>query len=222
MKSLFKAFFWGMTISFLGTLPIGTMNVFTMQIAIQENMADAYYFAAGAMLVEIIYVRISIVAIDWILKRQKFMQYMEWATFMIIVILAIGSFMAAVKGNTSDKNVFLDNNMNRFLLGMVLGAINPVQIPFWFGWSTVLLTKKVLEPKPSFYNIYVIGIGIGTMLGKTIFIVGGAWLIGKITNAQQYINWVIGGIFSLTALLQLIKILSSKGIASKMKKVKAE
>ncbi len=221
MKSLLKAFFWGMMISFLGTLPIGTMNVITMQIGIQETLENAYYFAAGAMLVEIIYVRVSLVAIDWILKRQKLMKYMEWATFIVILALAIGSFTAAAKGDGSSKSVFLDNNIHRFLLGMMMNALNPVQIPFWFGWSTVLFSKNILEAKPVFYNIYVIGIGIGTMLGKTIYIIGGPWLVGKITNAQQYINWVIGGIFTLTAIIQLIRILRNKGIDSKMKDVKA-
>lgn len=220
MQSLIKAFFWGMMISFLGTLPIGTMNVITMQIGIQETLEQAYYFAAGAMLVEIIYVRVSLVAIDWILKRQKLMKYMEWATFFVILALAVGSFIAAAKGNGSAKSVFLDNNIHRFLLGMMMNALNPVQIPFWFGWSTVLFSKKVLEPKPVFYNIYVIGIGIGTMLGKTIYIVGGPWLVSKITNAQQYINWVIGGIFTLTAIIQLIRIFRNKGIDSKMKNLK--
>ena len=220
MQSLIKAFFWGMMISFLGTLPIGTMNVITMQIGIQETLEQAYYFAAGAMLVEIIYVRVSLVAIDWILKRQKLMKYIEWATFFVILALAVGSFIAAAKGNGSAKSVSLDNNIHRFLLGMMMNALNPVQIPFWFGWSTVLFSKKVLEPKPVFYNIYVIGIGIGTMLGKTIYIVGGPWLVSKITNAQQYTNWVIGGIFTLTAIIQLIRIFRNKGIDSKMKNLK--
>lgn len=222
MKSLIKAFFWGMMISFLGTLPLGTMNVAAMQIGIQENIQNAYYFATGAMIVEIIYVRISLVAIDWILKRQKFMKYMEWATFIIIAALATGSFLAAAKGDASAKNAFLDNNIHRFLLGVIMSAVNPVQVPFWFGWSTVLFSKKILEAKPSFYNIYIIGIGIGTMLGKTVFILGGAWLVSKISNAQQYINWIIGGIFSLTAIIQLIRILRNKGIESKMKNVKAD
>ena len=85
--------------------------------------------------------------------------------------------------------------MHRFLLGMFMCAINPVQIPFWFGWSTVLFTKKILEPKSSNYNVYILGIGLGTLLGNCVFIFGGQWIVKKIDNSQQYLNWVIGGIF---------------------------
>jgi threonine/homoserine/homoserine lactone efflux protein len=100
-------------------------------------------------------------------------------------------------------------------LGMFMCAINPVQIPFWFGWSTVLFTKKVLEPKNEQYNSYIVGIGLGTLLGNAVFIFGGKWLVERIANSQQYLNWIIGGIFALTAIIQLIKMLMKKDAISK-------
>ncbi len=181
-----------------------------MQIGIQESIINALWFSFGSLLVEMVYVRLSLVGIDWVRKQKRLMKLMEWITLAIIVALAVGSFVAAAKGNGDTKNVLLNNNMHRFLLGMFMSAINPVQIPFWFGWSTVLFTKKILEPKRSQYNIYIIGIGIGTLMGNAIFIFGGRWLIDRIANSQQYLNWVIGGIFALTAIIQLIKMLLHK------------
>ena len=127
----------------------------------------------------------------------------------------MGSFISATSDGGDAKNVMLNNNMHRFLLGMFMCAINPIQIPFWFGWSTVLFAKKILVPGPSFYNIYIFGIGIGTLLGNCVFIFGGKWMVQRIANSQQYLNWVIGGIFALTALIQLIKILWHKDAISK-------
>ena len=136
----------------------------------------------------------------------------------IFLALAVGSFLAASKSGNANKNVLLQNNMHRFLLGMFMCAINPVQIPFWFGWSTVLFTKKILEPKNVQYNSYIIGIGLGTLLGNAVFIFGGKWLVQRIANSQQYLNWVIGGIFALTAVIQLIKMLMHKDAISKFGK----
>ena len=116
------------------------------------------------------------------------------------------------------KNVMLNNNMHRFLLGMFMCAINPVQIPFWFGWSTVLFTKKILEPVPAQYNSYIVGIGLGTLLGNAVFIFGGKWVAQRISNSEQYINWVIGGIFAITAIIQLWKILKHKDAVEKFVK----
>ena len=181
-----------------------------MQIGIQESIKDAIYFSLGSLLVEMIYVRISLMGVDWIRKQEKLMKAMEWFTLIIIIALAVGSFIAATKEGGNAKNVLLQNNMHRFLLGMFMCAINPVQIPFWFGWSTVLFTKKILQPVQVQYNIYIIGIGIGTLLGNFIFIFGGKLIVQRIENSGQYINWVIGGIFALTALIQVIKMIRHK------------
>ena len=202
-------------ISFLGSLPLGTLNVAAMQIGIQESIKDAIFFSMGSLLVEMIYVRISLVGIDWIRKQGRLMKIMEWVTLVIIIALAAGSFIAAAKGDGGTKNVLLNNNMHRFLLGMFMCAINPVQIPFWFGWSTVLFTKKILEPKQNQYNSYIVGIGLGTLLGNSVFIFGGKWVVQRIANSQQYLNWVIGSIFAVTAVIQLIKMLLHKDSISK-------
>jgi len=47
------------------------------------------------------------------------------------------------------KNVMLENNIHRILLGLMFECYQPVQIPFWFGWSTVLFAKKILQAKNS-------------------------------------------------------------------------
>jgi threonine/homoserine/homoserine lactone efflux protein len=220
MGKLIKIFFWGLMISFLGSLPLGTLNIAAMQIGIQESIKDAMYFSLGSLLVEMIYVRISLVGIDWVRKQDKLMKAMEWVTLLIIIALAVGSFIAASKGGGSTKNVLLQNNMHRFLLGMFMCAVNPVQIPFWFGWSTVLFTKKILEPKKSQYNSYIVGIGVGTLLGNCVFIFGGKWMVNRIANSQQYLNWIIGTIFAITAIIQLIKILMKKDAVTKFKQNK--
>ena len=211
-----------MLISFLGTLPMGTLNITAMQIGIQESVKNALLFVLGSLVVEMVYVRISLVGINWIQKQDALMKAMQWITFIIILALATGSIMAALHPDDEAKNVILQNNMHRTLLGMFMCAINPVQIPFWFGWSTVLFNKKILKPINSHYNIYIIGIGLGTLMGNSVFIFGGKWLVSRIANSMEYINWVIGGIFAITAIIQLYKILSHKAAADKIHDLKPE
>ena len=215
---LAKVFFWGMIVSFLGSLPLGTLNVAAMQISVQESILNALYFSFGSLLTEMIYVRISLVGINWIRRQKKLLKWMEWITLMIVLALAAGSFIAAMHEHHA-KNVMLDNNMNRFLLGFLLSAITPMQIPFWFGWSTVLFAKNILQPKNSFYNLYIIGIGIGTFMGNCVFIFGGKYIVEKLNANQSILNWVIGGIFAITAVIQFIRILLHKDAVDKIEKL---
>ena len=212
---LLRVFFWGMLVSFLGSLPLGTLNVAAMQISVQESIQDAIYFSLGSLLTEMIYVRISLVGINWVRKQRALFKWLEWITLGIVVALAVGSFIAATKEHHA-KNVFLNNNMHRFLLGLSMSAVSPMQIPFWFGWSTVLFTKKILLPKNSFYNLYIVGIGLGTLMGNCVFIFGGKYIVQKLNTNQNILNWVIGGIFALTALIQIWRIFRKKDAVHKL------
>lgn len=217
MTKILRIFLWGCLISFLGSLPLGTLNIAAMQIGIQESIKSALLFSIGSTLMEMIYVRVSLIGIDWIRKQERLMRIMEWVTFGIVTALAIGSFIAAAHGGENAKNPILDNNMNRFLLGAIGCAVNPVVVIFWFGWSTVLFTKKILHPVNSQYNGYILGIGIGAFAGNCVFIFGGNFIYSRIANAQHYMHWFIGGIFTITALIQLYKIIRHKDALSKMK-----
>lgn len=211
MDKLFRIFLTGMFISFLGSLPLGTLNVAIMQIAISDGLYPAAMFGLGSLLAEVVYVRISLIAMDWVRRQQRLFKILEWVTLGIVVALAISSFYAALNPSV-EENVILSSTLDRFVLGLMMSALNPVQIPFWFGWSTVLFTKKILEPKNSHYNIYIFGIALGTLMGNCVFIFGGKLLAGKLNNNQHILNWVIGGIFALTALIQLWKMLRKKDV----------
>ena len=212
MSQYIRIFFVGMMVSFIGSLPLGTLNIAAMQISISDGYVAALWFAVGMLLVEIIYVRLSLVAMDKIRKQTKVLKAMEWITLIIIIALAVFSFIAATKGGGKTKNILLSNGMPRFFLGIIMSAINPVQIPFWFGWSTVLFAKKILLPRNDHYNVYIVGIGLGTFLGTCIFIFGGLLIVNKLNANQNMLNYIIGGIFSITALIQMWKMWKKKGV----------
>ena len=112
--------------------------------------------------------------------------------------------------------------MHRFWLGVSMSAINPVQIPFWFGWSTVLVTKGILLPRTSHYNFYIIGIGIGTLIGNAVFIFGGRLIVDELNANQNVMNWIIGSVFTLTAIILFIKMIRRKKQPVKIVSEKSE
>ena len=204
-----------MLISFLGSLPLGTLNIAAMQISISDSVIQALQFSLGSLLAEMIYVRLSLVAMDWVRKRQFLFKMLEWITLAIVLILAASSFYAAMSPATKE-NVVLSSPLPKILLGFSMSAVSPAQIPFWFGWSTVLLTKKILLPVNKHYNFYIVGIGLGTLIGNCVFIFGGRLVAGKLQNSHHIINWVIGSIFLITAIIQIWKMTKKKTTAHKL------
>lgn len=206
----------GMFISFLGTLPMGTLNISAMQISITDGIRPALLFTSGAIMVEVVYVRLTLVAMGWFRQHKKLLKGMEWLTLVIILALAISSFYTAMHPSVR-SNPILSNSVHRFWLGAGLSAVNPLQIPFWFGWSTVLSERNLLKREDGVYVPYIAGIGFGTLVGHCIFIFGGKLLVDSLNTSQDIIQWVIGGIFLATAIIQLVKMLKQKDAISEMK-----
>jgi threonine/homoserine/homoserine lactone efflux protein len=209
MPQVAKILMWGFIISFLGSLPLGTLNIAAMQIGITDGISPALWFSAGSLTAEIIYVRLSLVAMDWVRRQEKLLKALEWLTVLIVFALAASSFWAAAHPSVSE-NIILSSGMHRGLLGFTMSLINPVQIPFWFGWSTVLFTKKILKPEASNYNAYILGIGIGTFTGNCVFIFGGRLLVDHLNARQDMLQWIIGSVFLFTGLFQLYRIFKHK------------
>jgi len=211
MSKFGRIFFTGLFISFLGSLPLGSLNIAAMQISITDGMIPALLFSLGSLTAEVVYVRISLIAMDWVRKQQVLFRILEWVTVLIVSALAISSFYAATH-LTVNKNVILSSTLHRFWLGLIMSALNPVQIPFWFGWSTVLFTKNILQPLNSHYNVYIAGIGVGTLLGNCVFIFGGKLIGDRLNDNQSIMNWIIGFIFTITVIIQLIKMFRKKSV----------
>lgn len=211
MVKLLRIALTGLLISFLGSLPLGTLNVAIMQISITDGMVPALWFGLGSLTAEVVYVRLSLIAMDWVRRQKKLFRFLEWITLAIVLALAISSFYAALHPSVK-KNIILSSTFHKYWLGLFMSALNPVQIPFWFGWSTVLFTKGILQPNSRQYNAYIAGIGVGTLLGNFVFVFGGLLLAEKLNSNQNVLNWVIGGIFLVTAAIQVVKMLRHKNV----------
>ncbi len=206
MFELLRIFSTGLLISMLGALPLGTLNITAMQISVQENSRNAIHYAIGVALIEITYVRLSLKGMNWVMRNQTIFHVLEWATVFLFIILAVSSFITAGKSR-DQKTILLNNKLNRFFLGLSMSALNPVQIPFWFIWSTYLLSNSFLKPTELHFNVFTAGIGVGTTIALCIFIYAGKWLAVKLNASHRVINIVVGVIFVISSILQLYRVI---------------
>ena len=207
MIELLKVFFVGSLVSFLGQLPLGNMNLTATQLSIQETYRSAWKYGAGIVIVEIIYLRLALTGMDWVVEHKQLFAIMGWLTVVVFVVLGIIAFVMAHKQTGAKKGLLLNNKMNRFLLGVVVSGMNPAQIPFWFLWSTQLINSKVLIPTATQFNIFTPGAGLGTLAGLAVYIHGGKWIITKMKTSNRVLNVFMGIVFIFAGLFQLYNML---------------
>jgi hypothetical protein len=130
-----------MLISFLGSLPLATMNVAAMQIAISDTIFSAMLFSLGSLTVEIIYVRLSLVAIQWIQKQKKLFLVLEYVTLFIVLALAASSFYSAMHPEVK-KNVVLSSTLPKFVLGVCYVRRKPRADSFLAGMEHCFFSPR--------------------------------------------------------------------------------
>ncbi len=207
MPDLLRVLFVGILVSFLGQLPLGNVNIAATQLNVQESQKSAWKFAAGLVVIEVIYLRLALTGINWIISNKMLFIILGWTTVALFMILGIASFIAARKQSKDKKALMLNNKIDRFLLGLSISAVNPVQIPFWVTWSLYLINGKMLHPVAIEYNFFTIGAGIGTLSGLAVYIYGGKWAIQKIKANNKSLNKFMGIVFIVVAFLQLYKMI---------------
>lgn len=189
-----------MIISFLGFLPLGTLNTTAFYIAAAQNTYEALQFVGGVVLVELIIVRIALYLSSRIFQWEKITIYLLPIGAMVLVYLGISSIgvMGDVKTLETTSALF-PFIVSPFVLGLFLCLFNPMHLPFWFGCNSFLTSKKILISAPGIYNSYLIGIGIGSIASLVLFVYAGEFAF---LNYQQYcgiLNLVLGWMYLLIA-----------------------
>lgn len=210
MLHLLYVSFLGFLISFLGQLPLGNMNLTATQLSVQENSSTAWKFGAGIVIVEVIYLRLALTGMDWVVEHKQVFTILGWVTVFLFVGLGVFAFMIARGQTSARKGLLINNKMNRFLLGAVVSSLNPAQIPFWFLWSTQLINSKALLPVTSEFNSFTIGAGVGSLAGLAVYIHGGKWLITKLKTSNRALNIFMGMVFIFAGLFQLYNMIYKK------------
>lgn len=207
MGEILPVLFIGFGVSFLGQLPLGNLNVAATQIGVQENFKNAWLFSIGVALVEIIYLRLGLNSSEWMMRNKTLFNAMSWITVALFYILGIVCIWKAVKDKGEEKKgLLIDNKINRFFLGMMFSAINPLQIPFWFFWGTYFIHSGAVKTTALDFNLFTAGAGLGTLSGQTVYMYGGTWLIKKLKTKNKLLNIIMGAVFIISATIQVYKI----------------
>lgn len=204
--------FWvGWLVSFLGQLPLGTMSITATQIAVAESFSNAWKYAIGVTIIEIVYVRLTVSGVAWIVEHKLFFDILNWLTVVLFLVLGVVTFVQALKQQGEQKPILLNNGLNRFVLGLTMSTLNPAQIPFWFIWSSYLIVNVgVLVPGATQFNIFSAGCGLGTVAGLALYMYGGNYLIVKMKTNTKILNIIMGVVFIIAAVAQLYRIFFMK------------
>ena len=204
------SFFSGYVTSFVGTIIPGGLNATAMEITVSKGRTAGLLFGAGAALIEIIYIRLTLLGIAFFVKQQKLFDILQWIVaglfFAAGVYIFISSFRKGKKKNKR-KPVKGNGYLHAFLLGLTLKAINPAQFGFWIFWSTYLISNNLLKAESTHYTLFCLGLGSATFTGYALYVFFGEWLQTRSFFTKKRFDRVLGIVLCLVSLFWAARML---------------
>lgn len=201
-----KNLFFGFLVSFLGSLPVGYLNLIGVTIFTQLGTKALIIYLLGVISVESIVIYCTVIFVNYLTSNTKLMKSIDF--FAVFFLLLVAYLFYAHTGSTTQNQDYLHDYIqySPFMIGMVLCALNFLQIPFWMGWNMYLTNANYvsLAQKGKFY--YLSGTLIGTFLGMLSAIV----LLHSVSQQTQffsnYLPIVLPLFFIFLAIFQAFKV----------------
>ena len=175
---MFWIFSVALVVSFLGSIPPGSINISVMQYAMQEKKAAALSLALAAALVEIVYAGIAVKFQMLLTENISFSNTFRMISASVLIILGIYNLL---KKGVSKPTPAKSEKRNAFKKGTLIALANPLAIPFWLAVTTYLVNVNWIRITDSNFLVYILGISTGTFLLLVVV----TWLGAKFSAVQD-------------------------------------
>jgi len=162
--SWYIVFIVATVVSFVGSIPPGTINISVMQLAILQRRTAAISFAFGAAFVELFYAGFTVRFHVFLTDSTNITEYFHIIAGTAMLILGFVNLKSTSKA-TDIKTKHQDiRKRNAFTRGALIGIANPLTVPFWLAVTAALEKQGWVTLDGINLYAYAIGISVGTFI----------------------------------------------------------
>ncbi|CAC9976523.1 hypothetical protein [Flavobacterium panici] len=206
MKSL-KNSLVGFVVSFLGSIPLGYLNLVGLEIYTKSGLHDLVFFLFGVIVVETFVIYFTLLFAKQLTNNKKLMKIIDFFAVGFMFVLAFAfyfNFNQETKSNGILQNYLI---YSPFVIGIILNCFNFLQLPFWASWNLYLLNGKYITIERKLKYYYIAGTLIGVFFGMFSLIVILQTFFQKTNHFSEYIMPVfIPAFFIILGSIQVFKV----------------
>ena len=177
----------GFGVSFIGSIPLGYLNVIGFDIYTQNGLWATVYYLLGVVLIEMFVIYFTLIFAKTLAENLKLKKFIQAFSIVFMFLLAYGFYSSA----HSETNFSTTFNYAPLPLGIVLSSLNFIQIPFWTGWNVWLLNGQYIEVSGGRKYVYVLGTIAGTFCGMLTLILALHYFTSNIDFLSKYLMQLI-------------------------------
>lgn len=202
IKNILVGFF----VSFIGSIPLGYLNVVGFEVYQKFGLTETTYYLLGVISIELLVIYLTLFFANRLMQSKKMLQYIEFFSVIFMFIIAY-VFYASSSTEMNQQNTFNDLFKNpRYSVGLLLSCFNFIQIPFWLGWNLFLLNNNYIEISKSRKYFYIIGTLLGTFFGMLTLIFALDFMVNETDFFAKYLmRIIIPSVFAVLGFYQAYK-----------------
>lgn len=157
---LLQVFIIAVIVSFMGSIPPGTLNVLVLQLGLEKKLNAAFRFAIAVAIIEYPYALIAVEFEGWITKSPLVQENFKLLAAIVMTALGILGLWSARKPSTFAIKL----QESGFRRGLILSILNPQAIPWWIGMTAYLKAQGWIALDTTWrLHGYVLGTAIGAL-----------------------------------------------------------
>lgn len=177
----------GFGVSFVGSLPLGYLNLLGFQFLLHEGWLATIQYLMGVLGIELIVIYVTLMFVNVLTQNQRLMKRIAFFAMLFMLVMALLFFFSTLEKRTVPLIIY----GSPLLTGLVCSALNVAQIPFWTGWNLNLLASERIQLQGKFTFSYIAGCGIGTFLGMISLIFLLSHAVATLDSLQYYLSKIV-------------------------------
>lgn len=180
----------GFLVSFIGSIPLGYLNVVGFNIYKASGITSTLHYLVGVICIEVLVILGTLFFADKLNQNKKFLKGIELFSMLFMFVLAY-VFYSNANAVQDNKTVITSVSQNFFFYGIVFSSLNFIQIPFWLSWNLYLINRKYIEVSKTRKYFYVLGTLLGTFLGMLTLILVLNYFSNQVDFLSKYLIKII-------------------------------
>jgi threonine/homoserine/homoserine lactone efflux protein len=193
-------FFIGLIANFIGYIPPGNINLALVQIAINRGMKQALQFIIAFSCVEFFFTFFIMHAAKWLSGQLKLDTIIDWVMTVLFLVLGIITWKSR---NKPPETTYSEHASIKY--GILLGFLNPVQVPFWMVTGTYLITHEWILTGKLALIIFSIGSAAGAFICLWLYAKFARYIQSKFALSNKLIDTAIAILFFAFATYHIFK-----------------
>lgn len=198
---IFLTFCIGLIANFIGYIPPGNINLSVVQLTMNRGIKDALYFIVSFSCVEFFFTYFIMNAADWLSHQVNLDTVIDWIMMALFGTLGVITWMHRNKAPKEKTNPKRDS----ITYGILLGFLNPVQVPFWLITGSYLITHEWIETGRLALSVFSVGSAAGAFLCLFAYAKSAKYVKEKLDLSTHVINTAIAILFFAFAAYHVVK-----------------